>query len=319
MRLVFAGTPAAAVPTLRRLAAEHEVVAVVTRPDAPLGRKRILTPSPVAQEADALGIGVIKAARLDEEATGRIAALRPELGVIVAYGGLVREPLLSTPEHGWINLHFSLLPAWRGAAPVQRALIAGDAELGATVFQLVPALDAGDVHAMRVFPVAEDATADDALASLADDGAGLTAEAIAAIADGTARPAPQQGEPTHAAKLDLSDGLLEWTEPADGVFARYRGVTSEPGAHTTIDGAALKIRELARAQDADPLPPGELRGAKGGVLVGTGTRPLLLVRVQPAGKPAMAAADWYRGLRVPDGASVRLGAAEAPNAGRAAR
>lgn len=313
MRLVFAGTPAAAVPTLRLLAAEHEVVAVVTRPDAPLGRKRILTPSAVAQEADALGIPVIKAARLDEEATGRISALRPELGVIVAYGGLVREPLLSAPEHGWINLHFSLLPAWRGAAPVQRALIAGDPELGATVFQLVPALDAGDVHAMRAYPISEDATADDALASLAVDGTQLAVEAVAAIADGTARPVPQRGEPTHAAKLGLDDGRLDWKESADTVFARYRGVTSEPGAHTAIDGVPLKVRELARAQDADPLPPGVLRGITGGVLVGTGTMPLLLVRVQSAGKAAMAAADWFRGLRSADGTAVRFDAAASPS------
>ncbi|MBS1907125.1 MAG: methionyl-tRNA formyltransferase [Actinobacteria bacterium] len=319
MRLVFAGTPAAAVPTLRRLAGEHEIVAVVTRPDAPLGRKRILTPSPVAQEAEALGIPVIKAARLDDEATGRISALRPELGVIVAYGGLVREPLLSAPEHGWINLHFSLLPAWRGAAPVQRALIAGDADLGATVFQLVPALDAGDVHAMRAYPVADDATADDALASLAVDGAALTAEAVAAIADGTAHPVPQQGDATHAAKLGLDDGRLDWTRSADAVFARYRGVTSEPGAHSTIGGVTLKVRELARVQDADPLAPGELRGVRGGVLVGTATLPLRLIRVQPAGKPVMAAADWFRGLRVAEGETVRLDVAASPSAGDEAR
>ena len=307
MRLVFAGTPAAAIPTLRRLAVEHDIVAVVTRPDAPLGRKRILTPSPVAQEAEALGIHVIKAARLDEEATGRIAALRPELGVIVAYGGLVREPLLSTPVHGWINLHFSLLPTWRGAAPVQRALIAGDAELGASVFQLVLALDAGAVHAARAFPIAPDATADDALASLAEHGAELTAEAVAAIADGSAQPVPQQGEATHAAKLSLADGLLDWTDSADAVFARYRGVTSEPGAHTTIGGAPLKVRELARAHDAEQLPPGELRAVPDGVIVGTATEPLLLVRVQPAGKPAMAAADWFRGLHAGADENVRLG------------
>lgn len=308
MRLVFAGTPAAAIPTLRRLAVEHDIVAVVTRPDAPLGRKRILTPSPVAQEAEALGIHVIKAARLDEEATGRIAALRPELGVIVAYGGLVREPLLSTPVHGWINLHFSLLPTWRGAAPVQRALIAGDAELGASVFQLVLALDAGAVHAARAFPIPPDATADNALALLAEHGAELTAEAVAAIADGSARPVPQQGEASHAAKLSLADGLLDWTESADAVFARYRGVTSEPGAHTMIGGAPLKVRELARAQDGEQLPPGELRAVPGGVLIGTATEPLLLVRVQPAGKPAMAAADWFRGLHAGADEIVRLGA-----------
>ncbi|GAA4482233.1 methionyl-tRNA formyltransferase [Microbacterium panaciterrae] len=308
MRLVFAGTPAAAVPTLRRLATEHEIVAVVTRPDAQLGRKRILTASPVAQEAEALGIHVIKAARLDEDATGRIAALRPELGVIVAYGGLVREPLLSTPAHGWINLHFSLLPAWRGAAPVQRALIAGDAQLGVTVFQLVPALDAGDVHLAQTFPVPDDATADLALASLAEDGAALTSEAVAAIADGSARPVPQHGEATHAAKLSLADGLLDWTEPAEVVFARYRGVTSEPGAHTSFEGAPMKVREIARAAEAETLPPGELRGVKEGVLVGTATEPLLLVRVQPAGKPAMAAADWFRGLHVAADETVRFGA-----------
>src|SRR5690554_3367142 len=163
MRLVFAGTPAAAVPTLRALQRSHEIAAVITRPDAPLGRKRVLTPSPVAQAADELGIPLIKAARLDDEATARVASLRPDLGVIVAYGGLVREPLLSTPAHGWINLHFSLLPQWRGAAPVQRALIAGDAQLGASVFRLVPALDAGDVFAMRQVVVPAEATADVAL------------------------------------------------------------------------------------------------------------------------------------------------------------
>lgn len=297
MRLVFAGTPEAAVPTLRRLAGEHEVVAVVTRPDAPLGRKRVLTPSPVAAAAEELGLPVIRAARLDDEATARIAGLAPELGVIVAYGGLVREPLLSTPTAGWINLHFSILPRWRGAAPVQRALIAGDPELGASVFQLVPALDAGDIFAARTFPVPPDATADEALASLARDGAGLVSEVVTSIADGSAKAEAQQGDPTTAAKLDLSDGLLDWTRPAEEVFARYRGVTSEPGAHTLVAGVPVKVRELRRAAGADRLDPGTLLLRRDGVLVGTATDPLLLTRVQPAGKAAMAAPDWFRGLR----------------------
>lgn len=159
MRLVFAGTPAAAVPTLRRLAASHDIAAVVTRPDAPLGRRRVLTASPVAQAAEELGLPIIKAARLDDAVTAEITALEVDLGVIVAYGGLVREPLLSAPSAGWINLHFSLLPAWRGAAPVQRALIAGDAVLGASVFQLVAELDAGDVFATHAVDVPETATA----------------------------------------------------------------------------------------------------------------------------------------------------------------
>lgn len=306
MRLVFAGTPSAAVPTLRRLAAEHDIAAVVTRPDAPLGRKRVLTPSPVAQTAAALGLPIIKAARLDDEATAAIAALRPELGVIVAYGGLVREPLLSTPAKGWINLHFSLLPQWRGAAPVQRALIAGDAQLGASVFQLVPALDAGDVFATRVVDVAAGATADAALETLAIDGAQLTSEVVRAIADGTAHAVPQHGEPTLAPKLTLDDGLLDWSQPLAQVFARFRGVTPEPGAHTTVDGLRLKILEAAPSSDDVTLTAGEITATKSALLIGTGSTPLSVTRVQPAGKGAMNAVDWWRGLRDTDG--LRAGA-----------
>ncbi|KJQ54778.1 methionyl-tRNA formyltransferase [Microbacterium sp. SA39] len=301
MRLVFAGTPAAAVPTLKRLATLHDVVAVVTRPDAPLGRKRVLTPSPVAQAAEELGLPVIRAARLDEDATGKITALRPELGVVVAYGGLVREPLLSAPDAGWINLHFSLLPAWRGAAPVQRALIAGDQELGASVFQLVPELDAGDVFAMRTIDIAPTATADQALKTLAQDGADLTAEVVAGIADGSARSVPQQGEPTLAPKLTLADGLLDWSQSLDQVFARFRGVTPEPGAHTTVAGQRLKILEAAPAHDADPLEPGQIVAGRSELLVGTASAPLAVTRVQPAGKGAMNAVDWWRGQRDTEG------------------
>ncbi|WP_314423874.1 methionyl-tRNA formyltransferase [uncultured Microbacterium sp.] len=299
MRLVFAGTPSAAVPTLRRLAAEHDIAAVVTRPDAPLGRKRVLTPSPVAQVAEELGLPVIRAARLDDDATAAISALGAELGVIVAYGGLVREPLLSAPAKGWINLHFSLLPQWRGAAPVQRALINGDAELGASVFQLVHALDAGDVFASRAVEVPAEATADAALEVLAAEGAELTAEVVAAIADGTARSEPQRGEPTLAPKLTLDDGLLDWTEPLDVLFARFRGVTPEPGAHTTVGGLRLKILDAAPAGTDDhlPLDPGAIAATKSGLLIGTASTPLSVTRVQPAGKGAMNAVDWWRGLR----------------------
>jgi methionyl-tRNA formyltransferase len=306
MRLVFAGTPSAAVPTLLRLADEHDIAAVVTRPDAPLGRKRVLTPSPVAQAAADLGLPIIKAARLGDEATEAIAALQVELGVIVAYGGLVREPLLSTPAKGWINLHFSLLPQWRGAAPVQRALIAGDAQLGASVFQLVPALDAGDVFATRVVDVAAGATADAALATLAVDGAQLTAEVVQAIADGTARAVPQQGEPTLAPKLTLDDGRLDWSQPLAQVFARFRGVTPEPGAHTTVDGLRLKILEAEPSSDVVTLEPGEIIATKSALLIGTGSTPLSVARVQPAGKGAMNAVDWWRGQRDTDG--LRAGA-----------
>lgn len=300
LRLVFAGTPAAAVPSLERLAASgHQVVAAVTRPAAPLGRKRVLTPSPVAVAAERLGIHVIEAARLGDDATGRITALRPDLGVIVAYGGLVREPLLSAPRHGWINLHFSLLPAWRGAAPVQHALIAGDAETGASVFRLVPELDAGDVYGMRARAIAPDETAGELLEELAASGAELLAEVVDGIASGAASATPQSGEPTFAPKLGIDDARLDWTRSADEVRARYRGVTPEPGAWTTVDGQRLKVIELAEPP-ADPagvapLPPGEITAAGRTVLIGTGTTTLELRRVQPAGRSPMSAGDWWRG------------------------
>ncbi|MFE6966420.1 methionyl-tRNA formyltransferase [Agromyces sp. NPDC057679] len=301
MRLVFAGTPAPAVPSLERLVGrgDHEVVGVVTRPDAPLGRKRVLTPSPVAAAAEAHGLPVVKAARLDEEATARIEALRPDLGVIVAYGGLVREPLLSTPRLGWINLHFSVLPAWRGAAPVQHAIIADDAELGASVFQLVPELDAGDVFAARSWPNDAGLTAGAALEMLADRGADLLAEVVDGLVAGTARAVPQTGEPSLAPKLAIDDGRLDWRLDARAVLARFRGTTPEPGAWTTLGGERLKVleaRPLDPSEAVEPLAAGELRPERRRVLVGTADAPVELVRVQPAGKGAMAAADWGRGL-----------------------
>ncbi|RZU65038.1 methionyl-tRNA formyltransferase [Microterricola gilva] len=297
MKLVFAGTPDAAVPSLRLLAASrHEIVAVLTRADAPLGRKRILTPSPVAQAAAELGLPIIKANWLDEAVTDEIAALGVDLGVIVAYGGLVREPLLSTPRLGWINLHFSLLPRWRGAAPVQRALIAGDAVTGADVFQLVPALDAGAVFGRIEQQITEESTAATLLADLADSGAELLGRVVDGLADGSAVATPQSGEATPAAKLSIDDARLDWAEQAASVFHRYQGVTSEPGAFTVIDGARFKIHEMRHARDAEPLAPGRIRSVDGRVLVGTASHPLELLRVQPAGKTPMNASDWWRGI-----------------------
>jgi methionyl-tRNA formyltransferase len=295
MRLVFAGTPAVAIPSLRAVAARHDVLSVITREDAPLGRKRVLTPSPVAVAADELGLPTIKANRLGEEATARVAELAPDLGVIVAYGGLVREPLLSLPRLGWINLHFSLLPRWRGAAPVQRAVIAGDAETGAAVFQLVPALDAGDVFSELRRPIGPDETAGELLDALAVSGAELLADTVDALAAGTATARAQVGEPTPAPKLSLDDARLDLGRPAAEVYARLRGVTPEPGAFALLDGERFKLVEARPALDEEALEPGrvELRGKR--VLLGTGTSPLELRTVQPAGKRAMAAADWWRG------------------------
>lgn len=295
MRLIFAGSPAAAVPSLRELlAGPHDVVAVVTREDAPLGRKRVLTPTPVAQLAEQHRIRVVKANRL-AAVQDELRELDAELGVVVAYGGLIREPLLSAPVHGWINLHFSLLPRWRGAAPVQHALIAGDTETGAAVFQLVPELDAGPVFASERVSVGRVQTAGHLLEALSESGAHLLAGVVDAIAAGTAVAVPQEGEVTLAPKLTLDDGRLDWTQPARRVDARRRGVTPEPGATTTLAGERFKVLDAVIAHGAPRLAPGEVGERGRSVLVGTADDPIELLVVQPAGKRAMPAADWWRG------------------------
>ena len=307
MKLVFAGTPQVAVPSLTLLASSgHELAAVVTRTDAALGRKRVLTPSPVAAAAERLGLPVIKANRLDADATAAITALDADLGVIVAYGGLVREPLLSAPRLGWINLHFSLLPRWRGAAPVQRAIMAGDPTTGAAVFQLVAELDAGAVFAQLSTPIGRDTTAGGLLDELSLSGAELLRGVVDGLAAGTATAIEQSGEVTLAPKLSLSDARVDWTLPAERIHAIIRGVTPEPGAFTEIAGARLKLLAVSRIPDT-PTPDSDTQNSPGlsagqiseidkRVLIGTGTEPLELITVQPAGKTPMKAIDWWRGV-----------------------
>lgn len=297
MRLVFAGTPNVAIAALQVLAdGPHDVVAVISRSDAPLGRKRVLTPSAVAAHAAHLGIPTIKANRLDEATTAEITALSPDLGVIVAYGGLVREPLLSAPRLGWINLHFSLLPRWRGAAPVQRAILAGDTATGAAVFQLVAGLDAGDVYASLSRAIGPDETSGELLDALSHTGAELLATVVDDLAAGRATASPQRGEPTAAAKITLQDARIDWTVGATEAYNRIRAVTPEPGAFTEIDGQRLKIGAARLAPDASGLAPGALEADAAGVLVGTASHPIRLLEVQPAGKRPMSALDWWRGL-----------------------
>ena len=274
---------------------------MVTREDAPLGRKKVLTATPVADEAERAGVPVIKANRLGP-VTEELVALKADLGVIVAYGGLIREPLLSAPRLGWINLHFSLLPRWRGAAPVQRAIMAGDAETGAAVFQLAPELDAGDVYAAVRRPIGAHQTAGHLLETLAESGAELLAEVVDSLADGTAAAAPQTGEVTLAPKLALADGRLDWTATGDRVDARFRGTTPEPGAFTELGEERVKVLDALVAHDAPRLAPGRIELRAGRVLVGTASDPIELVTVHPAGKRAMPAADWWRGR--PAGAAV---------------
>lgn len=297
LRIVFAGSPAAAVPSLRALAAsDHELAAVVTREDSPQGRKRVLTPTPVAAAADELGLPVIRADRLAPVAD-EVIALGADLGVVVAYGGLIRQPLLSAPRLGWINLHFSRLPRWRGAAPVQRAIMAGDAETGADVFHLVEELDAGPVYGSLRRRIGAHETAGHLLEVLADDGAALLVEVVDALAAGTAVATEQQGEPTFAPKLTLDDARIDWSLPSDAVLARIRGVTPEPGAFAEVDGLRVKVLDAAPHHDGARLAAGELAVHAGRLLAGTTTDPIELVRVQPAGKTAMAGADWWRGRR----------------------
>ena len=296
MRLIFAGTPEAAVPSLEALAASpHEVVSVVTRPPAPLGRKRVLTPSPVEAKAVELGLPVLRATRLRADETAALTALGADLAVIVAYGGLVAEPLLSAPRLGWVNLHFSLLPRWRGAAPVQRAVIAGDETTGVEVFQLEAGLDTGPVLASEPVAIGALETAGHLLARLAPIGAGVLAATVDRLADGTAIAVPQEGEPTLAPKLVLADGRLDWTEPAARVFSRIRGCTPEPGAWTTVAERRLKVLEAAPARDAAALDAGAVARAGSRVLVGCGEGALELVQVQPEGRGAMPADAWLRG------------------------
>lgn len=296
LSLVFAGSPAAAVPSLELLAAsEHDIRAVITREDSPHGRRGVLTPTPVATTAEGLGLPVIRANRLAGDATERVQQLAPDLGVIVAYGGLVREPLLSTPRLGWINLHFSLLPSWRGAAPVQRSIIAGDDITGASVFQLVPELDAGAVFGRVTQSIGGVETAGHLLNSLSVAGAQLLLRVVDAIADGSAVAEPQVGDVTLAPKLLLEDGRVDWTRDARSVANLIRGVTPEPGAFTQVDGARFKVLDAQPARDTAAIAPGRFELVDKRLLVGTGTHPIELLRVQPAGKNSMSATDWWRG------------------------
>ena len=302
MKILYAGTPSVAVPSLVHLAErpDVEIVAVLTRTDAPVGRKKVLTPSPVAEEAGRRGLPVLKANRVDAELTERIRDLGADVAAVVAYGALVPQAALDAVPHGWINLHFSLLPQWRGAAPVQRALMAGDTVVGASTFLLEAGLDTGPVLGTMTDEVRPDDTAGTVLERLSRTAAPLLADSLRAVVDGSARPAPQQGDATHAPKLTAEDGRVRWTDPAVAVAHRVRGATPEPGAWTLLDDRRLKLDRVAPRPDVRDLAPGRcvLRGDA--VLVGTGSYAVQLTRVQPAGKKTMEATAWARGRSTED-------------------
>lgn len=307
MRLVFAGTPEVAVPALDGLlASRHEVVAVVTRPDAPAGRGRVPRRSPVGERADAAGLEVLSpASPSDPDFLRRLVELEPECCPVVAYGALLRPAALEIPQHGWVNLHFSLLPAWRGAAPVQRAVLAGDDVTGAATFRIVEELDAGPVFGMLTEEVRPRDTSGDLLRRLATSGAELLARTIDGIESGelSPRPQPQTGV-SLAPKLLVDDAQVDWSAPAMRVDRLVRACTPAPGAWTTYRGERLKLGPVVSDGQAPRLAPGELAADKRRVLVGTATDAVELTEVQQRGKRQMSAVEWARGTRLEPGERV---------------
>ena len=312
MRVLFAGTPEAALPTLEALiASEHDVVGVLTRADARKGRGRSLHPSPVAATAREAGLDVRTPTTLKGEAADEVPdwvrGLNAAVAVVVAYGRLIPADLLDVPEHGWLNLHFSLLPAWRGAAPVQRAVIAGEEITGACVFRLEEGLDTGPVYGRITEAIGATDTSGDLLERLARAGSSLVLDVLGSVEDGSVRPEPQDDElATLAPMLSTADGEVRWDDPALTIDRRIRGVSPAPGAHTTYLGARFRLGPVTPVPEVTDLLPGQIRATKREVLVGTGGCAVRLGQVAPAGRSWMAADAWARGAR--PGVGTVLGA-----------
>ena len=303
MRLVFAGTPEPALPALRLLvdSPRHDVVAVLTRPDAASGRRGKPEPSPVAREALDRGIRVLRPLRPNSaEFVAELSELAPECCPVVAYGALLGDGLLAVPPHGWINLHFSLLPAWRGAAPVQAAIAAGDAITGATTFEIEPSLDSGPVYGVVTETIRPTDTAGDLLARLAVSGAALLSTTLDGVADGTLTPRPQPADGISVApKISVEQARVRWDVPAQVVERRIRAVTPNPGAWTLIGDMRVKLGPVHLDGIApEPLPPGLIHVDRTSVWIGTGSEPVRLGQIQPPGKKLMNAVDWARGARL---------------------
>lgn len=310
MRLVFAGTPDVAVPSLDALStSSHDVVAVLTRPDAPAGRGRSVVASPVKQRALELGLEVLTPTRPgDPLFLGRLRELAPDACPTVAYGALIPLPALTIPRYGWINLHFSLLPAWRGAAPVQHAIMAGDEIAGATTFLLEQGLDTGPTFGVMTETIKSDDTSGDLLERLARSGAGLLVATLDALQAGNLHAVPQSADGVSVApKISVQDARISWGKPALAVDRHIRGCTPAPGAWTVFRGERLKIHPVTLLPDAmssesgSVVRPGEISATKHAVHVGTGSGAVRLGTVQPQGKKAMDAADWARGVRMEPG------------------
>ncbi|KUH94094.1 methionyl-tRNA formyltransferase [Mycolicibacterium acapulense] len=306
MRIVFAGTPEPALPALRRLieSPRHDVVAVLTRPDAASGRRGKPSPSPVARLALEHDIPLLRPSKPNsDEFIAELTELAPECCAVVAYGALLSERLLAVPEHGWVNLHFSVLPAWRGAAPVQAAIAAGDTVTGATTFLIEPALDSGPVYGVVTETIRPTDTAGDLLERLSISGAELLDRTLDGIADGTLTAVPQPSEGvTIAPKITVDEARVRWDLPAHVVERRIRAVTPNPGAWTMIGDLRVKVGPVTVDEDSQAMAPGAIRVSRDGVRVGTASQPALLGQIQPPGKKLMDAADWARGARLDNSA-----------------
>lgn len=296
MRIAFAGTPDVAVTALDALiASEHDVVAVITRPDAPRGRGRTLHPSPVAERAASLGIEVLKpASASDAGFLAHLESLQIDCFPVVAYGALLDDDALALGTYGWINLHFSVLPAWRGAAPVQRSIMAGDEVTGASVFSLVRELDAGPILGQITEAIRTDDTAGTLVERLADHGSRLLVDVLDRVDELSPIVQPEDGV-SYAHKLSAEDGRIDWSRPAFAIDRQIRGCTPAPGAWTMLDDARVKIDPVTIAETSE-LTPGRIEVAKREMRVGTATNDIVLGRVKPPGKQQMVAADWARGV-----------------------
>jgi methionyl-tRNA formyltransferase len=311
MRVVFAGTPEVAVPALDAVAASsHDLVGVVTRPDAPAGRGRKLVASPVALRAEELGVPVLKPDHpRDPDFQAALRALEPDCCPVVAYGALLPQSALDIARHGWVNLHFSALPRWRGAAPVQHAIWNGDEVTAATTFRIVKELDAGPTFGMMTERIRPDDTAGTLLERLAEGGAGLLVLTLDGIEDGSLEARPQQVDGvSFAPKIQVEDARVDWRRPAIVIDHQVRACTPAPGAWTTFEGERFKVGPVTLTDER--LEPGVLEVGKNQVLVGTGTQAVRLGDVQAVGKKQMPAADWARGVRLETGVTFEASSGE---------
>ena len=301
MRIVFFGTPEFAVPALNAVAGKGETLLAVAQPDRPKGRGRAVAPPPVKTAALARGIPVMQVASPNQpSALAALRALKPDLFVVVAYGAILSGELLAVPSKGSINLHASLLPKYRGASPIQAAILDGAKETGVSTMWMDEGLDTGDVIATRTVAIGPDETAGDLSARLASDGASLLADTVAKIAAGNAPRAKQDGtRATVTKKIRKDDGRLDFAQPAARVHDRARAMTPWPGALAEFAGEPVRFARTKVVPMNGAAAPGAVVGAgpAGGLLVACGEGGLEVLRVVPAGRAEMDAAAWWRGLR----------------------